>query len=105
MINSQVPVVWNDLISEVERILKRKKPSPFSDSWHRNEGIAIKQRSFELSEATPEAIREWIDQIQDSGLSGLSINRKCSLLFGCLVVCWELYKVIMRQAYRPLVAA
>ena len=29
----QVPVVWNDLIREVERIRKRKNLSPFSASW------------------------------------------------------------------------
>ena len=39
----QVPVVWNDLIREVERIRKRKNLSPLSASWHRNVGIAIKQ--------------------------------------------------------------
>ena len=84
-----MPVVWNDLISEVERILKRKKPSPSSASWHRNEGIAIKQCPFELSEATPEAIREWIDQMQDSGLSGLTINSKCLLLSGLVSKCMK----------------
>ena len=36
----QVPVVWNDLIREVERIRRRKNLSPFSASWHRNVGIA-----------------------------------------------------------------
>ena len=51
----QVPVVWNDLIREVERIRKRKNLSPLSASWHRNVGIAIKQCPFELAEATPEA--------------------------------------------------
>ena len=30
LINRQVPVVWNDLIREVERIRKRKNLSPFS---------------------------------------------------------------------------
>ena len=38
----QVPVVWNDLIREVERIRKRKNQSPLSSSWHRNVGIALK---------------------------------------------------------------
>ena len=37
-------------------------------------GHCLKQCPFELAEATPEAIREWIDQRQDSGLSGLTIN-------------------------------
>ena len=64
----QVPVVWNDLIREVERIRRRKNQSPLSASWHRNVGIALKHCPFELAEATPEAIREWIDQMQDSGL-------------------------------------
>ena len=82
-----MPVVWNDLIREVERIRRRKNLSPFSASWHRNVGIAIKQCPFELSEATPEAIREWIDQMQDSGLSGLTINSKCSLLSGLVSKC------------------
>ena len=80
----EVPATWNDLIREVERIRTRKNLSPFSASWHRNVGIAIKQCPFELAEATPQAIREWIDQMQDSGLSGLTINSKCSLLsFNC----------------------
>ena len=47
LINRQVPVVWNDLIREVERIRKRKNLSPLSASWHRNVGIAIKQCPFE----------------------------------------------------------
>ena len=62
----QVPLVWNDLIREVERIRRRKNQSPLSASWHRNVGIALKHCPFELAEATPEAIREWIDQMQDS---------------------------------------
>ena len=40
LLNRQVPVVWNDLIREVERIRKRKNLSPLSASWHRNVGIA-----------------------------------------------------------------
>ena len=80
----QVPVVWKDLIREVERIRKRKNQSPLSASWHRNVGIALKHCPFELAEATPQAIREWIDQMQDSGLSGLTINSKCSLLSGLI---------------------
>ena len=75
-----MPVSWSDLMSEVERIRRRKNQSPLSASWHRNVGIALKHCPFELAEATPEAIREWIDQMQDSGLSGLTINSKCSLL-------------------------
>ena len=58
LLNRQVPVVWNDLIREVERIRKRNNLSPLSASWHRNVGIAIKQCPFEMAEATPEAIRE-----------------------------------------------
>ena len=82
-----VPVVWNDLIREVERIRRRKNQSPLSASWHRNVGIALKQCPFELAEATPEAIRKWIDQMQDSGLSGLTINSKCSLLSSLVSKC------------------
>ena len=52
-------------------------------------GIAIKQCPFELAEATPEAIREWIDQMQDSGLTGLTINSKCSLLSGLVAKCMK----------------
>ena len=63
----QVPVVWNDLISEVERIHRRKNQSPLSASWHRNVSIALKQFPFELTEATPEAIRDLIDQMQELG--------------------------------------
>jgi integrase len=85
----QVPVIWNDLIREVERIRKRKNLSPLSASWHRNVGIAIKQCPFELAEATPEAIREWIDQMQDSGLTGQTINSKCSLLSGLVSKCMK----------------
>ena len=51
--------------------------------------IAIKQCPFELAEATPEAIREWIDQMQDSGLTGLTINSKCSLLSGLVAKCMK----------------
>ena len=75
-----MPVVWNDLIREVERIRKRKSLSPLSASWHQNVGISLTQCLFELAEATPEDIREWIDQIQDSVLTGRAINIKCSLL-------------------------
>ena len=67
----------------------RKNLAPFSASWHRNVGTAIKQCSFELAEATPEAIREWIDQMQDSGLTGLTINSKCSLLSGLVAKCMK----------------
>ena len=52
-------------------------------------GIAIKQCPFELVNATPEAIREWIDQMQDSGLSGLTINSKCSLLSSMVAKCMK----------------
>ena len=85
-----MPVVWNDLIREVERIRRRKNQSPLSASWHRNVGIALKHCPFELAEATPEAIREWIDQMQDSGLSGLTINSKCSLLSSLVSKCMHL---------------
>ena len=89
LLNRQVPVAWNDLIREVERMRKRKNLSPLSASWHRNVGIAIKQCPFDLAEATPDAIREWIDQMQDSGLSGLTINSKCSLLSGLVSKCMK----------------
>ena len=59
----QVPVVWNELIREVERIHRRKNQSPLSVNWHRNAGIALKHCPFELAEATPEAIRKWMDPI------------------------------------------
>ena len=85
----QVAVVWNDLVREVERIRRRKNESPLSASWHRNVGIALKQCPFELAEATPEAIREWIDQMQDSGLSGRTINSKCSLLSALVSKCMK----------------
>ena len=104
LINRQVPVVWNDLIREVERIRKRKNLSPFSASWHRNVGIAIKQCPFELAEATPEAIREWIDQMQDSGLSGLTINSKCSLLSGLVSKCMK-SGLLREMAMNPFDAA
>ena len=71
LLKREVPATWNDLIREVERIRRRKNLSPFSASWHRNVGIAIKQCPFELAEVTPEAIRKWIDQMQDAGLTGL----------------------------------
>ena len=61
----QAPITWNDLIREVERIRQWKKLKPLSSSWHRNVGIAIKQCPFELVNTTPDAIREWIDQMQD----------------------------------------
>ena len=73
----------------MERIRKRKNQSPLSASWHRNVGIALKHCPFELAEATPQAIREWIDQMQDSGLSGLTINSKCSLLSGLVSKCMK----------------
>ena len=89
LLKREVPATWNDLIREVERIRIRKNLSPFSASWHRNVGIAIKQCPFELAEATPQAIREWIDQMQDSGLTGLTINSKCSLLSGLVAKCMK----------------
>ena len=89
LLKREVPATWNDLIREVERIRRRKNLSPFSASWHRNVGIAIKQCPFELAEATPEAIREWIDQMQDSGLTGLTINNKCSLLSSLVSKCMK----------------
>ena len=89
LLSRQVPASWNDLIREVERIRRRKNLSPFSASWHRNVGIAIKQCPFELAEATPAAIREWIDQMQDSGLTGRTINSKCSLLSGLVSKCMK----------------
>ena len=73
----------------MERIRRRKNLSPLSASWHRNVGIALKQCPFELAEATPEAIREWIDQMQDSGLSGRTIKSKCSLLSGLVSKCMK----------------
>ncbi|AHF63221.1 Phage integrase family domain protein [Synechococcus sp. WH 8109] len=77
------------MIREVERIRKRKDQSPLSASWHRNVGIALTHCPFELAEATPEAIREWIDQMQDSGLSGLTINSECSLLSSLASKCMK----------------
>ena len=85
LLKREVPVTWNDLIREVERIRRRKNLSPFSASWHRNVGIAIKQCPFELAEVTPEAIREWIDQMQDSGLTGLTITASAHCCRGWLL--------------------
>ena len=99
-----MPVVWNDLIREVERIRRRKNQSPLSASWHRNVGIALKQCPFELAEATPEAIREWIDQMQDSGLSGLTINSKCSLLSSLVSKCMR-SGLLQEMAMNPFDAA
>ena len=100
----QVPVVWTDLIREVERIRRRKNQPPLSASWHRNVGIAIKHSPFELAEATPEAIREWIDQMQDSGLSGLTINSKCSLLSSLVSKCMK-SGLLQGMAMNPFDAA
>ena len=61
----QVPVVWNDLIREVERIRRRKKVAPVSQLAPKR-GYRLKYCPFELAEATPEIIRKWIDQMQDS---------------------------------------
>ena len=97
-------MVWNDLIREVERIRRRKNQPPLSASWHRNVGIAIKHCPFELAEATPEAIREWIDQMQDSGLSGLTINSKCSLLSSLVSKCMR-SGLLQEMAMNPFDAA
>ena len=43
----QVPVVWNDLIRELERIRRRKNQLPLSASWYRNVGIAL-ELSFRI---------------------------------------------------------
>lgn len=73
---------WLELVREAESVLKRKTRKGYSDSWHRNIGIAIKQVPFTLMEATPQTIRSWIKQMEGEGLSGLTINSKCSLLAG-----------------------
>ena len=97
-------LVWNDLIRELERIRRRKNQSPMSASWHRNVGIALRHCPFELAEATPEAIREWIDQMQDSGLGGLTINSKCSLLSSLVSKCMK-SGLLQRMAMKPFDAA
>ena len=75
---------WRDLVREAERVIKRKTGKPFSDSWHRNVGIAIKQCPFDIQEVSTQKIRTWINQMQAQGLSGLTINSKCSLLSGLI---------------------
>ena len=71
---------WRDLVKEAESVIKRKTGKPFSDSWHRNVNIAIRQCPFSVQEAAPATIRSWIRQMEDEGLSGLTVNSKCSLL-------------------------
>lgn len=75
---------WRDLVREAESVIKRKTGKPFSDSWHRNIGIAIRQCPFDLQEASTQKVRSWINTMQSQGLSGLTINSKCSLLSGLI---------------------
>ena len=48
---------WRDLVKEAERVITRKTGKPFSDSWHRNVAIAIKQCPFTVQEASAATIR------------------------------------------------
>ena len=73
-------LAWIDLIREADNVRKRKEGKPYGSSWHRNIGIAIRGVPFTLQEASPQTIRAWIKELQDAGLSGLTINNKCSLL-------------------------
>jgi hypothetical protein len=65
----QVPVVWNDLIREVERIRKRKNLSPLSASWHRNVGIA-----------SSSVLSNWLKPLQKPSGSGSIKCRTQALL-------------------------
>ena len=65
----QVPVVWNDLIREVERIRKRKNLSPLSASWHRNVGIA-----------SSSVLSNWLKPLQKPSGSGSFKCRTQALL-------------------------
>ena len=71
----------------------RKNLSPSSlpvgtGTWvHRHQAVSFRALR-RLAEATPEAIREWIDQMQDSGL-GLTINSKCSAVSGLVSKCMK----------------
>lgn len=77
-------LAWIDLIREADNVRKRKEGKPYGSSWHRNIGIAIRGVPFTLQEASPQTIRAWIKELQDAGLSGLTINNKCSLLSGVI---------------------
>ena len=76
-----------ELVREAERVLKRKHKKTYSASWHRNVGIAIKQCPFTLQEASPTTIRDWIKTMEGEGLSGQTVNSKCSLLSGLVDTC------------------
>ena len=78
---------WLDLVREAESVRKRKHKKPYSASWHKNVGIAIKQCPFTLQQASPTTIRDWIKLMEKDRLSGLTIANKCTLLSGLVDTC------------------
>lgn len=78
---------WQPLVREAEAVRQRKKIDGYSDSWHRNVRIALKQVPFTLDQVDPAAIRGWMQTLQKEGASGLTIASKCSLLSGLITTC------------------
>lgn len=78
---------WLDLVREAEQVQKRKTTKGYSDSWHTQMRIAINKCPFSLQEAKPAAIRQWVQEMQQEGLAGRSIELRCSMFRGITQTC------------------
>ncbi len=71
---------WRDLVNEAVSVRKRKTGKDYSHQWYEMNRIAMKKVPFSLSEANPQLIREWMQQMQAEGLGGRTIEINCGAL-------------------------
>ena len=74
-----IGTTWRDLVNEAIAVRKRKKGgADYSPAWYDNIRIALDKIPFQFEEATPKAIRAWVNSMQKEGLSGRTIEINCS---------------------------
>ena len=73
---------WKDLLREAVAVRKRSEGKDFSDSWYTNNELAIRDCPFKLDEASPKAIRKWIESMGPSGKGyrGRTVEMRCGAL-------------------------
>ena len=75
---------WDDLKTNAEVVRRRKTGSDYAPTWQRSYNACIKHVPFQPHEATPEAIRRWIDSEIERGCGMTTIANRAALLSGLI---------------------
>lgn len=78
----ELPLTWEDLVSNAVTVQKRKQGKDYSKGWYRNINLTITRLDFSPLEATPQRIRQWMDAQEDQGIGSVTLKNRLSGLQG-----------------------